>query len=230
MPVSRGTARITFPSKRPVFCYITDRGQLGERSLPSVLRRVIASGADFVQIRVKDLPDRQLFDLVTHAVALARATACKILVNGRSDIALTAGAHGVHLPSHALRVRDLRPFLPGGFLVGVSAHSIREARQAQFEGADYVLLGPIFPTPSKLAFGRPLGLDYLRLACRRVSVPILAVGGMRVELFDAVLEAKAAGVAGISLFQNNLRSWIQYIKTKNPRNPRNQRNPRNEKT
>jgi thiamine-phosphate pyrophosphorylase len=182
---------------------------------------VIAAGVDFVQIREKDLPDRQLFDLSARCVALAQGTDCKVLVNGRADIALAAGAHGVHLPSRGLRPGDLGRCLPDGFLVGVSVHSIREARQAQHEGADYVLLGPIFPTPSKLALGRPLGLSYLRLACRSVQLPILALGGMRLELFEETLAAGAAGVAGISFFQKSLGRLEGMRKIPgNPRNPR----------
>ncbi len=175
---------------------------------------MIATGVDFIQIREKDLPDRPLFELASQAVTLARGTLCKVLVNGRPDIALAAGAHGVHLPSRGLHASDLRSWLPGDFLVGVSVHSIREAMQAQREGADYVLLGPVFLTPSKVLYGPPLGLRYLQRACRAVSVPLLALGGIGVDHIDSVLRAGAAGIAGISLFQRDLAKWMRHCKSR----------------
>lgn len=155
---------------------------------------------DFVQIREKDLSDRELFELTGQVVALARATTCKVLVNGRADLALAAGADGVHLPSRGLQGSDLRAWLPRKFLVGVSVHSLSEARLAAREGADYLLLGPVFATPSKMQYGPPLGLACLRQVCRAVPIPVLALGGMRPEVVPAVMEAGAAGVAGISMF------------------------------
>ena len=125
---------------------------------------------DCIQIREKDLSDRELFELVCRLVALASATPCKVLVNGRADIALAAGAHGVHLPARGLYASHLRAWLPRGFLIGVSVHSLSEARLAVRAGADYLLLGPIFPTPSKMQYGTPLGLAYLRGVCRLVSL------------------------------------------------------------
>lgn len=159
---------------------------------------------DCIQIREKDLSDRELFELACRVVAAASATPCKVLVNGRADIALAAGAQGVHLPARGLQAADLRPWLPHKFLVGVSVHSLVEARLAVLRGADYLLLGPVFPTPSKVQYGAPLGLSYLKQVCRSVPIPVLALGGMRLETVTAVIEAGAAGVAGISMFKNEL--------------------------
>lgn len=159
---------------------------------------------DCIQIREKDLPDRELLELTCRVVALARATPCKVLVNGRADIALAAGAQGVHLPARGFQACDLRAWLPREFLIGVSAHSLREARLAARAGADYLLLGPIFPTPSKIQYGAPLGLACLRRVCRSVPVPVLALGGMCLERVSEVMAAGAAGIAGISMFQNEL--------------------------
>ena len=158
-------------------------------------------GVDFVQIREKDLPDRRLFELTSRAVALSHGRKCRILVNERADIALAAGAHGVHLPSKGLRVSDLRTWLPEGFVIGVSVHTEREIEAACAQGADYVLLGHVFPTESKRIYGPSLGLDFLRKASSKASIPVLALGGMRAESIGPVLETGAAGVAGISLFQ-----------------------------
>ena len=161
----------------------------------------MAKGVHFIQIREKDLSDRELFELARRAVTLTAKTKCRILVNGRADVALAAGAHGVHLPSAGLRIPDLRPWVPRGFLMGVSAHSLRDALRASAEGADYVLLGPVFPTESKLRYGPPLGLSYLSRVCSRVPLPVLGLGGISEDRVDEVLATGAAGVAGITMFQ-----------------------------
>jgi thiamine-phosphate pyrophosphorylase len=191
-------------SRRLLLYYITDRKQLSGEPLLDVVRRAIRRGVDFIQIREKDLTDRNLFELVRRTARLAQGTGTRVLVNGRVDVALAAGAHGVHLPSQSLTPQDVRGCVPGRFLVGVSTHSIGEVSRAAQQGADYVLLGPLFPTPSKLRYGKPLGLDCLRRACRSVSLPVLALGGIGPEQVETTLGAGAAGVAGISLFQRIL--------------------------
>jgi thiamine-phosphate pyrophosphorylase len=156
---------------------------------------------DFIQIREKDLPDRKLFELTRKAVSLVRGTESKVLVNGRADIALSAGAHGVHLPSVGLKAHDIREWLPDGFWVGESIHTLRELRRACDQNVDYVLLGHVFPTESKQKYGSPLGLDFLKKICDEASLPVFALGGMRAERIESVLKAGAVGIAGISLFQ-----------------------------
>ncbi len=201
MRISNGLQR-ALPNKRPLFYYITDRGRLSGISLDACIRRAIRWGIDLIQIREKDLPDRALYELTCDTVVLARRTGCRILVNGRADIALAAGAHGVHLPSTGMRVSEIRPWLPRNFLIGVSVHTLREIRDACAQGADYVLVGHVFPTSSKKGYGQPLGLKFLRKACSISSIPVLGLGGIRPELVAPVLETGAAGIAGISLFQN----------------------------
>ena len=147
-----------------------------------------------------------IFYFMTLCLALSpepqrRGTKCSILVNGRADIALAAGAQGVHLPSVGLKASEIRGWLPRGFLVGVSVHTENEIADACTQKADYALLGHVFPTESKRHYGPSLGLDYLRNVCSKASLPILALGGMRPDLIDSVLEAGSAGVAGISIFQ-----------------------------
>lgn len=137
------------------------------------------------------------------AVHAASGTRCRILVNGRADIALAAPANGVHLPSAGLLATNIRGWLPKGFLIGVSAHSKQEAARAAANGADYVLLGPVYPTESKLSYGPPLGLEYFRQACHKLPIPALGLGGIDPEHVSFVLDAGAAGVAGIRLFQKD---------------------------
>jgi thiamine-phosphate pyrophosphorylase len=136
---------------------------------------------DFIQIREKDLEDLALFELTRQVLAAARGSKCLVLVNGRADIALAAGAHGVHLPSTGLQISDLRKWFPRDLLIGVSVHTMAEIRRACAQHADYLLLGHLFPTESKLGYGSPLGLRRFREACCSVSVPIFGLGGIKPE-------------------------------------------------
>lgn len=195
--------RNNFPEKRPLFYYITDSRQLKRVSIIQCVRRALDWGVDFIQIREKELSERKLYDLTCQVVSMAQNTECQVLVNGRADLALAAGANGVHLPSAGLRISDIRSWIPKDFIVGVSVHSMREIRDAEAQNADYILVGHLFPTKSKEEYGPSLGLDFLRKACKSTSVPILGLGGMNPERIDPVMETGAAGIAGISLFQNS---------------------------
>ena len=161
----------SFPAKHPLFYYITDRKRLAGISLTACIQRALDWGVDFIQIREKDLQERALFDLTCRIVNAARGTKCKILVNGRADIALAAGAHGVHLPSTGLKISDIKTWLPANFLVGISVHTMREITLACRKKADYILVGHVFPTESKTNLGPCLGLEFLRKACATVSTP-----------------------------------------------------------
>ena len=195
-----------FPSHRPLFYYITDSRSLpvpNETALLSCIRKVISRGVDFIQIREKDLPDRRLLELTRQVVEMARDAQCRVLVNGRADIAAAAGADGVHLASTGLGISDIRSWIPKNFIVGASVHTLSEIRAACVGEADYILVGHVFPTASKEGMGAALGVDFLRRACVEASAPVLALGGITVERIAAVLQAGTAGVAGISLFQQD---------------------------
>ncbi len=189
-------------------CYITDRkGLPAETGLESgVLAgrivEAIRAGTDLIQIREKDLTTRELAGLVESSLGAARSTPTRVVVNDRLDVALGLSASGVHLGQESLPPELVRRLVPRDFLVGVSCHSLEEAHNAESAGADYVLLGPIFETPTKTAFGPPLGLDALRAVASRLKLPVLALGGITVERLRSCLEAGAAGVAGIRIFQD----------------------------
>ena len=182
-------------------CYVTDRRTLSG-SLIDAIARNLAAGIEWIQIREKDLSARALFDLVEAAGKLPNPHGSKILVNTRADVAIAAGAAGIHLPSGSPPARFWRR---PGFLVGVSCHSVEEVRDAETDGADYVVFGPVFPPRSKTSLTAPKGLDDLRRAAEEVKIPVLALGGVTRENSDACISAGAAGVAGITIFQELLK-------------------------
>ena len=182
-------------------CYITDRHALEPGALPARIVDAARAGVDLIQIREKDLATRELVELARQAVASARGTTTQIVVNDRLDIALAVGAAGVHLGRESLAASHVRRLVPKEFLVGVSCHSPVEVREAESSGADYILLGPIFATPSKLRYGPPLGVEKLRESVRQVKIPVLALGGMTVVRARECRAAGAAGIAAIRLFQ-----------------------------
>jgi thiamine-phosphate pyrophosphorylase len=180
--------------------YITDRKSLAPAPLLPRVEAAIRAGVDLIQIREKDLPTRELAELVAAAVRCAKGTPGRIVVNDRLDVALEA--HGVHLGRQSLPASAVRKNVPENFLVGVSTHSRAEALAAESDGADYILFGPIFETPSKAGYGSPLGLSLLAEVAARVEIPVIALGGITPERVCACLGAGAAGIAGIRIFQN----------------------------
>jgi len=171
--------------------YVTDRRQ---GDVLAYAARAVRSGVDMVQIREKDLPARELFELVCKIRDIAAGTGTRILVNDRLDIALAAGIDGVHLPGYGLPPERVRPFVK---VLGVSTHTLQESIDAELARADFIVFGPVFDTPGKTA----VGLDPLREVTSRVKLPVLAIGGVTAEDSPQVLNAGAAGIAGIRLFQ-----------------------------
>jgi len=177
---------------------ITDRMQTAGRALSAVVAESLRGGLRAVQLREKDLAAGQLLELAVELRQLTREYGAKLLINDRIDVALAAGADGVHLGKAGLPVPEARRILGSKRLIGYSAHSAEEALQAQLDGVDFVTLGPVYHTPSKAQYGEPLGLSALSEAVRLVTIPVFALGGVRPASVAEVLSGGAHGVALIS--------------------------------
>ncbi|MDP3090244.1 MAG: thiamine phosphate synthase [Nitrospira sp.] len=176
---------------------VTDRSLVHGRSFESALREAVDAGVPAIQLRERDLPTRELLSLTQQIRAMTRDRAVPLIINDRIDMAVALDLDGVHLRASSLPISVARRVVGRHRLIGVSVHSVTEVRQAGGDGADYVLLGPIFETPSKREFGAPLGLAVLADACRQSSVPVFAIGGITRERIESVRGAGAFGVAMI---------------------------------
>ena len=188
---------------RFIHCYITDRRSLpaGAALIDNIARNLTA-GVEWIQIREKDLSARDLFDLTAQVLGLPKPYKSKILVNTRVDVALAAGAAGAHLPAGSPAPSVWRALTPPGFLIGVSCHTVDEVRAAQDQGADYAVFGPVFAPRSKTTTLEPRGIAGLVQAVRAVRIPVLALGGITATNADDCVQAGAAGIAAISLYQS----------------------------
>jgi thiamine-phosphate pyrophosphorylase len=186
------------PRVLPRLYLLTDRQQTHQRPLISVVSEALEAGARMVQIREKDLETPQLIDLTQQLTPLITQHQGIVFLNDRVDLVLALDADGVHLRSDSLPIPVARRLLGKNKLIGVSTHSIEDVRQAEVAGADFVVLGPIFETPSKQIYGPPLGLHTLELACKESHLPIFAIGGITPKQVPAVLSVGAHGIAVIS--------------------------------
>ena len=177
---------------------VTDRRQLAHGTLLSVLAQFIASGGRAIQLRERDLNTREQLDLTRGIQGLIESTGTKLLINDRTDLAAVGKADGVHLRQTSLPVPAARRIVGTDRLIGVSAHSVDGIVQAEAQGADFAVLGPIYETPSKREYGPPLGLHVLERACGRVRIPVFAIGGMSASRAGEVRGAGAFGLAVIS--------------------------------
>lgn len=217
---------MTLKLSKPIL-YLITRGATAETTTPkspeflAILQQASAAvnaGVQFIQIREKQLTARVCFELTAAVVSIARGNGTngtRVLVNDRADIAAAAGADGVHLTTSSLTPDVIRKTFAAKFLIGVSTHSLMEARNACSQGADFAVFGPVFPSPSKVEYGPPLGLRKLAEAVRELGAfPLLALGGISLENVNECLDAGASGIAGITLFgePNSLARTVETIK------------------
>lgn len=169
-------------------------------ALAAWAQRLARAGVDSLQLREKELADRPLLERARALCALPADTRPRILVNARADVALAAGADGVHLPAAGLDAARVRAWVGERLLVGVSTHRVEEVAAAHAAGADYAVFGPVYPTPSK-----PGRVDGDRLAelerAAALGLPVLAVGGVTIDRLGELAATGAAGAAGIRVFR-----------------------------
>jgi thiamine-phosphate pyrophosphorylase len=190
------------PLKFPIIYPITS-GLTTPDHILRLVRAAVDAEVPLFQIREKLLSGRVLFELVVRAAELTRGSKTRLLVNDRSDIARAAGADGVHLTRQSLPVEVVRKTCGAEFLIGVSTHSLDEARAARAAGADFVVFGPVFETESKRVYGPAQGLDKLAEIVRQLGeFPVVAIGGVTLENVGECFDAGARGVAAIRMLND----------------------------
>lgn len=177
---------------------VTDRTQTRGRELVTVVGECLAAGLPAVQAREKDLGAADLALLCRRLRGLTLDMRAFLIVNDRVDVALAVGADGVQRASTSLPVKDIRGLVGGQLRIGASVHSLQDAIEAEVNGADWVVFGPVYDTPSKRAFGPPQGLEKLARVATAVKIPVIAIGGLTPERVPEVKRAGAHGVAVIS--------------------------------
>jgi thiamine-phosphate pyrophosphorylase len=219
-----------------LLCYITDRSQFAgdesarRRDLLQKITDAARYGVDFIQLREKDLTTRELELLAREAIRAIHEhspSTTKLLINSRTDVALAVGADGVHLRSDDISPSDVRNIFgqhpnqhdPGAtdrFTIAVSCHSLPEVRRA-VDQADFVVSGPVFQKKT-VSGSSAIGLEGLHQACQE-KIPVLALGGITLENAGLCLQAGAAGIAGIRLFQeNDVREVVDALRSLPPLN------------
>lgn len=177
---------------------ITDRTKTNGRDLKEVIKEALKGGIRGIQLREKDLPTRELLRLAGELREITSKAGARLLINGRIDICLAVEADGVHLGKDSLPADIARDLLGKEMIIGVSAHSLSEAKEAQGQGADFISLGPIYYTESKAQYGGPLGIDIIKSVKERIEIPIFAIGGIRTDNIGPLLAAGAYGISMIS--------------------------------
>lgn len=177
---------------------ITDRRKTRGRPLEEVIQNAIDGGAAAFQLREKDIPSRDLLTLALKLRSVTRDSGCSLFINERADIVQAVDADGLHLPKNGLPVEVARKIVGEERLIGVSTHSLEEARKAEQGGADFITFGPLFYTPSKARYGPPVGLKSLEEISKKISIPVFGLGGIKSGMIKDILNAGAFGISLIS--------------------------------
>jgi thiamine-phosphate pyrophosphorylase len=183
--------------KLPRLYAITDC-QLSNSAHDEIVQMMLAGGASLIQLRDKEAGPREILDATIACLKHTRGAGAKLIVNDRVDVTLTADADGVHLGQADLSVEEAREILGEGKIIGVSTHSIEQFRAALETSADYIAIGPIFPTRTKEDADPVVGLELLREARELTDRPIVAIGGITLERAPEVMSRGADAVAAIS--------------------------------
>ena len=180
---------------------VTDRRWLGERTLGDGVEEAILGGVTLVQLREKEISSKEYLELAQRVKEVTDRHDIPLIINDRIDIALAIDADGVHLGPDDLPVPLARKLLGGGKIIGSSAASVDEALLFQAQGADYLGVGAVFPTATKLGTEK-VGLEDLRGIKSAVHIPVVAIGGINAENAKPVMETGVDGVAVVSAIMN----------------------------
>jgi thiamine-phosphate pyrophosphorylase len=198
---------------------ITDRRLFtDDHLLFTAVEEALKGGVKALQLREKDLEVRELLRMAYVLRELTYRYGAKLFINDRVDVALAVDADGVHLGGSSMPAFAARKAAGEGMLIGVSAHNVTEAEKAVEEGADFVTFGPVFETPSKMKYGKPLGLGLLREVSAIISIPVFAIGGLKKERVKSTLESGAYGISLISAIlgsediQSNTEEFMRLLK------------------
>ncbi|MCL4537001.1 MAG: thiamine phosphate synthase [Nitrospirae bacterium] len=178
---------------------ITDRKLFADSGeMFAAVEEALKAGVKAVQLREKDLATRELLDMAYRMRELTARYNARLFINDRADIAMCVNADGVHLGQSSMPVYAARKVVGDKFMIGVSTHNLDEALTAEREGADFITFGPIYRTPSKLKYGRPVGIESLKAIAEKVAIPVFGIGGIKPDNAKEVINAGAYGVALIS--------------------------------
>ncbi len=193
---------------------ITDRKLITDHSsLVTAVKKALKGGIRAVQLREKDMGTRDLLQLAYKMRRLTKEHKATLFINDRFDIALAVGADGVHLTQSSIPVAMVRESVKKKLLIGVSTHSMKEARDAEKGGADFITFGPVYSTPSKLKYGKPVGIDALKQVIRKIKIPVFAIGGINGSRINVIRNTGAQGVAMIRdiLASDNIKQQSQEL-------------------
>jgi thiamine-phosphate pyrophosphorylase len=187
---------------------ITDRKLFTNHYLLfTAVEDALKAGVKAVQLREKDLPTRELLDMAYRMRELTARHDAKLFINDRADIAMCVNADGVHLGQSSMPAYAVRKVVGDRMMIGVSTHNLQEALTAEREGADFITFGPVYPTPSKLKYGKPVGIEALKKVSKEILIPVFAIGGIKQDNVKNIINAGAYGAALISgiLGENDVR-------------------------
>ena len=177
---------------------ITDRGLCAPRTLYDTIHSLLDVGISAIQLREKDLSDAEYIKLAEPLCTLCHTYSAQLFINSRIKIAMTIGADGLHLPEDSASVEKVIEETNGCLIIGVSVHTLAEAKRRETEGADFITYSPIYPTLSKPDYGPAVGVEALRNVAEGINIPVLALGGITPERVSECLDAGAYGVAVMS--------------------------------
>ncbi len=177
---------------------VTGRQQTRGRPLTDVIEECLGAGVRAVQLREKDLGAAELLELARPLREITRQAGARLFINDRVDVALAVEADGVQRGHTSLPIPLTRTVVGNRLLIGASVHSLEDAQAAQLDGADFLLFGPVYDTPSKRVYGAPQGVESLRRVVEAVGIPVFAIGGITPERVHEVRKSRAHGVAVIS--------------------------------